>query len=122
MNTNIDYYSEWDEDSAAYCVFDTETGKAHESYASPEQAERRAKEKNIDEKYKRLINNNWMHTGETENGLEIWIKQVIIIDKFTRNKDKYIYIQYILEGERIGTIQQYNIKQIRLINSLIDNL
>lgn len=34
------------EDSAAYCVFDTNTGKAYESYCSLSEAERRAEEKN----------------------------------------------------------------------------
>lgn len=60
--------------------------------------------------------NEWKHTGETENELEIWIKSLNI------ENEEYIQIKYIKDDKRIGEIQQYNIKQIRLLNSLIDNL
>lgn len=41
-----EYYFDYDEASYMYCVFDTESSKAHESYASPEDAEDRAEKLN----------------------------------------------------------------------------
>ena len=60
--------------------------------------------------------NDWKHTGETENGLEIWIRKLFV------DNEEYIQMKYMKDNKMIGTTQEYNFKQIRLLNSLIDNL
>ena len=40
------FYSDFDEESNSYCVFNTEDSFAYESYASEEEAESRANERN----------------------------------------------------------------------------
>ena len=41
-----EFYAELDNETQMYCVFDTETTKAHSSWASMEQAEADAAERN----------------------------------------------------------------------------
>lgn len=63
-----------------------------------------------------MNNNEWIYTGDTLNGLQIYVKRIII------DSEKYMQVQYKLNGERVGEMQQYNIQQLRLLNSLADNL
>lgn len=57
---------------------------------------------------------NWMHTGETENGLQIWINQIDI------DGEKYLQMQYkTKDGQRIGEMQTIAFKRIKLLNSLV---
>lgn len=60
--------------------------------------------------------NEWLHTGETEDGkLKIWCK----IDTF--ENVKYLKFKYTdLEDNKIGEIHSYPVNQIKLLNSLID--
>ena len=44
LKPNTQFYADYDEDTASYCVFDTEDGKAWRSYATREQAEQKAEE------------------------------------------------------------------------------
>lgn len=48
-----EYYADYDEDTAFYCVFGTEDGKAYASYAAECQARSKAEEMNavIDSEY-----------------------------------------------------------------------
>jgi len=64
-----------------------------------------------------MINtNNWIHTGETETGLQIFIK----IDDL--HGERYLKVQYKdPSGNKVGEMQLYTAKQVRLLNSLIDS-
>lgn len=44
--SNEKYYADYDKDTASYCVFDNEIGKAYGSYATMELAEERSDEMN----------------------------------------------------------------------------
>jgi hypothetical protein len=46
MNSKIEFYAEYDEESGLYHVFDTETGKSYYSSFTMELAELRAEEMN----------------------------------------------------------------------------
>jgi len=60
--------------------------------------------------------NDWIHTGETETGLQIWIE----IDSDV-NGTRYLKLQYKdPSGNKVGDMQLYPVSQVRLLNSLID--
>ena len=58
----------------------------------------------------------WLHTGESENGkLQVWCK----ID--TIDNEKYLKMQYRdFNGNTVGQSIDYPVKQIKMLNSLID--
>jgi len=56
----------------------------------------------------------WIHTGETENGMQIWIKEMRTED------ENYLWIQYRNnEGQKL-TNTQISFKNIRLYNELLN--
>ena len=60
--------------------------------------------------------NEWIHTGETETGLEIWVKQEILDDV------KYLKYQYRdLKGTVLSS-HEITFNQVRLVNSLVDTI
>jgi len=60
--------------------------------------------------------NEWLHTGESENGkLQVWCK----ID--TIDDEKHLKMQYRDDnGNVIGTTQIHPVDHIKLLNSLVD--
>ncbi|KJD43761.1 hypothetical protein [Paenibacillus terrae] len=59
----------------------------------------------------------WIHTGEAENGLQIWVTE------YNEDGVRYIKIAYKdNEGNRVGKIQDYPVAEIRLLNALVDTL
>lgn len=60
---------------------------------------------------------DWLHTGETENGLQIWAREDVY------NGERYLFVEYRnSEGERVGSTQDYPISQIRLLNAVLESL
>jgi len=60
--------------------------------------------------------NNWIHTGETETGLEIWVKQEIL------DSVKYLKYQYRDSYGKIFCSHEISFNQVRLLNSLVDTI
>jgi hypothetical protein len=58
----------------------------------------------------------WLHTGESENGvLQVWCKIDTIDDV------KYLKMQYRdADGKIVGTTQDYSVSHIKMLNGLID--
>lgn len=56
----------------------------------------------------------WMHTGETETGLEIWAKQEVI------DGEKYLKYQYRDSDGAILSSQDISFNQITLLKGLKD--
>ena len=57
---------------------------------------------------------DWIHTGETKTGLEIWAKQEMI------DGEKYLKYQYRDSGGKILASQEISFNQITLLNGLKD--
>jgi hypothetical protein len=57
---------------------------------------------------------DWMHTGETETGLEIWAKQTII------DGEKYLKYRYKDSEGKILVDQCISFNQITLLKGLRD--
>ncbi len=61
--------------------------------------------------------NVWLHTGEAQNGLQIWVQG------YKQDGVNYMKVQHRnAEGEKVGKMQDYEISQIRLLNELVDSL
>ncbi|ASA22707.1 hypothetical protein [Paenibacillus donghaensis] len=61
--------------------------------------------------------NGWLHTGETENGLEIWAKEDTVEDT------RYLKMEYRdSEGKRVGQTWDHPVSQVRLMNAILDSL
>lgn len=58
--------------------------------------------------------NEWLHTGELENGLlQVWCK----IDWI--DGEKYLKVEY-RDGDKVITREDYPVKHVRLLNGLVD--
>jgi hypothetical protein len=61
--------------------------------------------------------NGWLHTGETENGLEIWAKEDTV------ENTRYLKVEYRdSEGNRVGNTWDSPVSQVRLLNAIMDSL
>jgi hypothetical protein len=60
---------------------------------------------------------SWLYTGDTENGLQIWVTE------YNEAGVRYIKVMHKdSEGNRVGKISDYPISEIRLLNALVDSL
>lgn len=62
--------------------------------------------------------NEWIKTGESENGmLDIFVKGE------TLDGDRYLKVQYKdKEGNKVGTQEQIPVKRIQLLSALLDSI
>ena len=62
---------------------------------------------------------NWMHTGESANGiLKVWVKV------FEVDGQKYMKVKYTdrWEDKLVGVPQDYSFEQVRLLKALLEVL